>query len=106
MRKSDVVFAMCFDEARSVRDSKTPRENARTMARKTKCDDEMRNHYDFSGGIRGKYAARYADRTKVVVLAPEVTAVFPDSSGGNEGLSHPPRVSTRTTRVKRRPNRT
>src|SRR3954447_13922093 len=30
------------------------------MARKTKGDDEMQSHYDFSDGVRGKYAARYA----------------------------------------------
>jgi len=28
-----------------------------TMARKTTGDDEMRSHYDFSDGVRGKYAA-------------------------------------------------
>lgn len=27
----------------------------------------MRPEYDFSGGVRGKYARRYADRTNVVV---------------------------------------
>jgi len=43
-------------------------------ARKTKHDDEMRSHYDFSGGVRGKYAARYAQGTNVVVLAPDVAA--------------------------------
>jgi hypothetical protein len=30
------------------------------MAGKTKDDDEMRSHYDFSDGVRGKFAARYA----------------------------------------------
>jgi len=46
-----------------------------TMARKTKHDDEMRRHYDFSGGVRGKYAARYAEGIDVVVLAHEVADV-------------------------------
>jgi hypothetical protein len=36
------------------------------MARKTKDDDEMRSHYDFSGGARGKYAARYAKGKTIV----------------------------------------
>ena len=34
--------------------------------------DEMRSEYDFSGGIRGKYAAAFARGTNVVVLAPDV----------------------------------
>jgi len=49
------------------------------MARKAKHDDEMRRHYDFSGGVRGKYAARFAEGRNVVVLAPDVTEVFSDS---------------------------
>lgn len=28
--------------------------------------DEMREEYDFSGGVRGKYAARYPDLTMIV----------------------------------------
>jgi len=31
-----------------------------------KNDDEMREEYDFSGGVRGKYAARYAAGTNMV----------------------------------------
>jgi hypothetical protein len=30
--------------------------------------DEMRPDYDFRGGVRGKYAARYAGGTNVVLL--------------------------------------
>jgi hypothetical protein len=56
------------------------------MARKTKHDDEMRSHYDFSGGVRGKYAGRYAEGTNVIVLAPEVAEMFPDSIDANEAL--------------------
>ena len=54
------------------------------MARKTKHDDEMRSHYDFSGGVRGKYAAYYAQGTNVVVLAPDVAEVFPGTIAVNE----------------------
>jgi len=32
---------------------------------------EMRPEYDFSGGVRGKYAARYRRGTSVVLLEPE-----------------------------------
>lgn len=30
-------------------------------------DGEMRSRYDFSGGVRGKYAERYKQGVKVVV---------------------------------------
>ena len=45
------------------------RVSGRNMANKAKQRDEMRDHYDFSGGVRGKYAARYAEGSNVVVLA-------------------------------------
>ena len=37
----------------------------------------MRAEYDFTGGIRGKYAKRYASGTNVMVLAPDVAEAFP-----------------------------
>jgi hypothetical protein len=73
------------------------------MTKKTKRDDEMRSHYDFSGGVRGKYAARYAEGTNVVVLAPDV--VFPDSIAVNEALQTLVRMSARTARAKARRKR-
>jgi len=54
------------------------------MLRRKKHDDEMRSHYDFSGGVRGKYAARCAEGRNVIVLAPD--EVFPDSIAVNEVL--------------------
>src|SRR4051794_30877401 len=69
MRKSDVVFAMTFDEARSVRDSKEHRGRMRgLMTNETKREDEMRSHYDFSGGVRGKYAASYGRRMPTIEI--------------------------------------
>jgi hypothetical protein len=70
------------------------------MARKPKHDDEMRNHYDFSAGVRSKYAARYAEGTNVVVPAPEVAELFPDSVAVNEALPKLMRLSAKTVRVK------
>ena len=48
--------------------------------------DDIRNHYDFRGGIRGKYAARYAEGTNVVVLDPDVAEMFPDRESVNAAL--------------------
>lgn len=46
----------------------------------------MRDEYDFSGGVRGKYASRFAEGSKVVVLDPDVAEAFPDSTSVNDTL--------------------
>ena len=46
----------------------------------------MRPEYDFTGGVRGKHAARYAEGTNIVVIDPDVAEVFPDSASVNEAL--------------------
>ena len=49
-------------------------------------EPEMRPEYDFSRGIRGKYARRYAQGANLVLLAPDVAKVFPDSESVNTSL--------------------
>ncbi len=49
-------------------------------------DPEMLDEYDFSGGVRGKYAARFARGSSVVVLDPDVAQVFADSESVNRAL--------------------
>jgi uncharacterized DUF497 family protein len=49
-------------------------------------DSDMLEEYDFSKGERGKYAARYAEGTNVVVLAPDVAAAFPNADAVNSAL--------------------
>ena len=51
-----------------------------------KSDPEMRDEYDFRGGVRGKYFKRYQSGSNVVVLAPDVAKDFPDSDSVNEAL--------------------
>jgi hypothetical protein len=46
----------------------------------------MRKQYDFSKGIRGKYAARFAAGTNVVLLDPDLVDRFPDSESVNRAL--------------------
>jgi len=46
----------------------------------------MRAEYDFSEGVRGKYAKRYARGTNIVRLDPDVAAFFPDSNSVNDAL--------------------
>ena len=53
---------------------------------KKKPAQDMADEYDFSKGVRGKYAKRYAEGTNVVVLAPDVAEFFPDSDSVNAAL--------------------
>jgi len=48
--------------------------------------NELRAEYDFSEGQRGKYAARFKEGTRVVVLEPDVAAVFLTSEAVNAAL--------------------
>lgn len=49
-------------------------------------DSEMRAEYDFSRGVRGKYAKKFARGTNIVVLEPDVARIFPDSASVNKAL--------------------
>lgn len=55
-------------------------------AAKAKGDADMLAEYDFSHGVRGKYAKRYAAGTNIVVLSPDVAEFFPDSEAVNTAL--------------------
>ena len=46
----------------------------------------MLPEYDFTGAVRGKYYERYRQGTNVVLLDPDVAAVFRDSVAVNEAL--------------------
>jgi hypothetical protein len=49
-------------------------------------DPEMADEYDSVGGVRGKYARRFAAGTNLIALDPDVADVFPDSASVNEAL--------------------
>ena len=49
-------------------------------------EDDMRPEYDLRGGVRGKYYKQYMEGTNVVLLDPDVAAVFRDSESVNQAL--------------------
>ena len=55
-------------------------------SRAPKRSNGLRPEYDFSGGVRGKYAARYRLGTNVIVLDPDVAKEFKDSNAVNRAL--------------------
>jgi hypothetical protein len=58
------------------------------MTDRTEADDRdtMRDEYDFTNAVRGKYAARIARGTNIVKLDPDMAEVFRDSASVNEAL--------------------
>ncbi len=51
--------------------------------------DDLQPEYDFrshQGAVRGKYAARYQERLRIVRLAPDVSAAFTDEASVNAAL--------------------
>ena len=61
----------------------------------------MRAEYDFSGGVRGKYAERYHLGVNVILLEPELAEAFPDSKSVNDALRALLKIADRTARRKR-----
>ena len=51
--------------------------------------DDLKPEYDFrslKGVVRGKYAARYHERLRLIRLAPDVSAAFSDEAAVNDAL--------------------
>ena len=68
--------------------------------------DDLRPEYDFSRATRSKYAARYAAGTNVVLLAPDVADLFPDSDAVNDALRACAQIiRTQQRRARRKPAR-
>ena len=54
--------------------------------KKAEAERPMRKQYEFRGGVRGKYAARFHQGAIAVVLDPDVANVFTDSESVNRAL--------------------
>ncbi|MBI1744051.1 hypothetical protein HYR54_13440 [Candidatus Acetothermia bacterium] len=59
---------------------------------------KMLAEYDFSKGIRGKYAKRYGTGNNLVILSPDVAELFPDSESVNEALRALAKIARRTSK--------
>jgi len=56
------------------------------IMKKNPNDPNMLEEYNFSNGVKGKYAKKFADGTNVVVIAPDVAKYFPDHNAVNDAL--------------------
>jgi len=67
----------------------------------------MRKQYkreDLGKGVRGKYYAAYSKGTNLVLLSPEIAAVFPTSEAVNEALRGLVQVAKEAARLTTRSN--
>ena len=62
------------------------RKATRNNMKRMKTDPEMLEEYDFSKGVRGKYAQKFSKGTNVVVIDPDVSKFFPDHDSVNQAL--------------------
>lgn len=62
--------------------------------------DTMRPEYDFSKGVRGVTAARYAQGTNLVLIDPELHQLFPTSEAVNDALRSLASIAKRAGRAK------
>jgi hypothetical protein len=58
----------------------------------------MRPEYNFSKGVRGKYAKQHAQGSNIIVLDPELATLFPDSRSVNEALRVIARLAKRQSK--------
>ncbi len=59
-------------------------------------DDEMLEEYDFSNGVRGKYAQRFAAGSNIIILDPDLVELFPNSAAVNNALRMLVRLARQT----------
>ena len=65
---------------KSTKGARTRKPRSRSVA------DKMLPEYDFSAGVRNKYAARFASGTNLILLDPDLAAEFPDSESVTKAL--------------------
>jgi len=70
--------------------------------KRMKSDPDMLEEYDFTGGVRGKYAKRYAEGTNLVVIDPDVAKYFPDHESVNEALRSLTKIIKRQRKLEQR----
>jgi hypothetical protein len=60
--------------------------NRKSIRVRSRDRDTMRPEYDFSKGVRNKYAARLKPGSQIIVLDPDVAAAFGDAKSVNKAL--------------------
>ncbi len=66
---------------------------------------KMRDEYDFSAGVRGKYAKRFAEGTNFIRIDEDLAELFPDSDSVNEALRAVAALIRKMTKAAKSPTR-
>ena len=82
------------------------KENSMSRKINRKSKDDMRPEYDFTGGVRGKFYKEYMRGTNVVLLDPDVAAVFPDAVTVNDALRSLAQLAKRQVKSRARKAKT
>ena len=82
------------------------KENSMSRKVNQKSKDDMRPEYDFTGGVRGKFYKEYLRGTNVVLLDPDVAAVFPDAAAVNDALRSLAQLARRQVKGRTRKTKT
>jgi len=63
--------------------------------------DELRPEYDFdfSKAVRGKYYKKYIESSNIVVLDPDIAAVFKNAEAVNQALREMLRFAEQTSKL-------
>ena len=80
------------------------KEKATKAKTKKVANGEMRPEYDFSKAVRGKYYTRVMQGSNVIILDPDVAAMFATSQAVNEALRNLVHVTQETERLTKRPS--
>jgi hypothetical protein len=67
-----------------------------------KAFEDMQPEYDFSHGVRGKYAADFRKGAKLVTLEPDIAKFFSDSASVNDALRILVKIAKRQAKPRRR----
>jgi len=59
----------------------------------------MREEYDFSGGVVGKYARAYEKGTNLILLDHDVAEIFSDAKSANAALRSLIRIAAKRTKT-------
>jgi hypothetical protein len=66
-----------------------PPGESKASMKKTNSPNGVRREYDFAamkGGVKGKYAKQYRERTNIVLLEPDIAEAFPNDEAVNQAL--------------------
>jgi hypothetical protein len=72
-----------------------------TSKRRKRVSPVTPREYDFSKGVRGKYARAFLEGTNLVVLDPDVAEMFPTSTAVNDALRALAKIARSTEPRKR-----